>query len=98
MGEHFQLHIILLLEHMRGGAPVLEVLQYQVNAWSGQSKLFFHLPVLKIHLIYGPQIGDVSDIKLIRTDTTLDLSQKAEKRCRKLDGVKDSRAKRATLH
>lgn len=62
------------------GAPVLEVLQYQVDAWSGQSKLFFHLPVLKIHLIYGPQIGDVSDIKLIRTDTTLDLSQKAEKR------------------
>lgn len=65
---------------IRGGAPVLEVLQYQVDAWSGQSKLFFHLPVLKIHLIYGPQIGDVSDIKLIRTDTTLDLSQKAEKR------------------
>lgn len=27
-------------------------------------------------------MGSVSDIKLIRTDTTLDLSQKAEKRCR----------------
>ena len=27
----------------------------------------------------------VSDIKLIRTDTTLDLSQKAEKRCRGKD-------------
>ena len=28
----------------------------------------------------SPRIEDVSDIKLIRTDTTLDLSQKAEKR------------------
>ena len=27
-----------------------------------------------------PRIEDVSNIKLIRTDTTLDLSQKAEKR------------------
>lgn len=41
----------------------------------------FLLPVPKINLIYGPRVGDVSDIKLIRTDTTLDLSQKAEKRC-----------------
>lgn len=62
------------------GAPFLEVLQYQVDAWSGRSKLLFHLPAPKIHLIYCPRIEDVSDIKLIRTDTTLDLSQKAEKR------------------
>ena len=65
---------------VRGGAPFLEVLQYQVDAWSGRSKPLFHLPVPKINLIYGPRVGDVSDIKLIRTDTTLDLSQKAEKR------------------
>ena len=64
----------------KGGAPFLEVLQYQVDAWSGRSKPLFHLPVPKINLIYGPRVGDVSDIKLIRTDTTLDLSQKAEKR------------------
>ena len=63
------------------GAPVQEVLQYQVNAWSGRKKLLFQLPVPKIHLICCPQIEDVSDIKLIRKDTTLDLSQKAEKRC-----------------
>ena len=63
----------------RGGAPFLEVLQYQVDAWSGWSKLLFQLPDPKIHLIYCPRIEDVSDIKLIRTDTTLDLSQKAEK-------------------
>ena len=66
--------------HREGGAPFLEVLQYQVDAWSGRSKPLFHLPVPKINLIYGPRVGDVSDIKLIRTDTTLDLSQKAEKR------------------
>ena len=66
----------------RGGAPFLEVLQYQVDAWSGRSKLLFQLLVPKIHLIYCPRIEDVSDIKLIRTDTTLDLSQKAEKRYR----------------
>ena len=65
-----------------GGAPFLEVLQYQVDAWSGRSKLLFQLPAPKIHLIYCPRIENVSDIKLIRTDTTLDLSQKAEKRYR----------------
>ena len=67
-----------------GGAPFLEVLQYQVDAWSGRSKLLFQLPAPKIHLICCPRIEDVSDIKLIRTDTTLDLSQKAEKRYHRL--------------
>lgn len=61
-------------------APFPEALQYRVDAWSGRSKPLFRLPVPKINLIYGPRVGDVSDIKLIRTDTTLDLSQKAEKR------------------
>ena len=63
----------------KGGALFLEVLQYQVDAWSGWSKLLFQLLIPTIRLIYCPQIEDVSDIKLIRTDTTLDLSQKAEK-------------------
>ena len=44
-----------------------------------QSKFLFQLSASKIHLIYCSRIEDVSDIKLIRTDTTLDLSQKAEK-------------------
>ena len=77
-------HCILIFVYQnvppKGGAPFLEVLQYQVDAWSGRSKLLFHLLIPKIHLIYCPRIEDVSDIKLIRTDTTLDLSQKAEKR------------------
>lgn len=60
-------------------APFLEVLQYQVNARSGRSKLLFHFLVPQIHLMYCPQTEEVSDIKLRRTDTTLALSQKAEK-------------------
>ena len=35
----------------------------------------------KRHLIIMPTLVDVPEIKLIRTDTTLDLSQKAEKVC-----------------
>ena len=35
----------------------------------------------KKHLIIMPTFVDVPEIKLIRTDTTLDLSQKAEKVC-----------------
>ncbi len=71
-------HILFLT--VLGGAPFPEVLQYRVDAWSGRSKPLFHLPAPKINLIYGARVGHVSDIKLIRTDTTLDLSQKAEKR------------------
>ena len=63
------------------GAPFPAALQYRVDAWSERSKLLFQLQVLKIRLIFCPRIEDISDIKLIRTDTTLDLSQKAEKRC-----------------
>ncbi len=51
------------------------------------SKPLFHLPAPKINLIYGARVGHVSDIKLIRTDTTLDLSQKAEKRYHKWSTV-----------
>ncbi len=36
-------------------------------------------PLQEISLISYPAVLDVSEIKLIRTDTTLDLSQKAEK-------------------
>ena len=36
---------------------------------------------IKRHLIILPTFVDVPEIKLIRTDTTLDLSQKAEKVC-----------------
>ena len=37
------------------------------------------LPHEKINLISCEPLAHISDIKLIRTDTTLDLSQKAEK-------------------
>ena len=62
------------------GAPFPAALQYRADAWSGRGKPLSQLQVLKIRLIWSPLIEDVSDIKLIRTDTTLDLSQKAEKR------------------
>ena len=62
------------------GALFPAALQYRVNAWRERSKPLFQLLLPKIRLIYCPHIEDVSDIKLIRTDTTLDLSQKAEKR------------------
>ena len=41
-------------------------------------------PRQEISLISYPAVLDISEIKLIRTDTTLDLSQKAEKVCRKV--------------
>uniref|UniRef100_A0A7N0VE41 Uncharacterized protein n=1 Tax=Kalanchoe fedtschenkoi TaxID=63787 RepID=A0A7N0VE41_KALFE len=37
------------------------------------------LSPIKINLISCDSLSHISDIKLIRTDTTLDLSQKAEK-------------------
>ena len=40
----------------------------------------------EIELISNDAMHQVSEIKLIRTDTTLDLSQKAEKVCFTLDG------------
>ncbi|KAL0372650.1 UNVERIFIED_CONTAM: hypothetical protein Scaly_0946600 [Sesamum calycinum] len=42
-------------------------------------------PPLKINLISCEPMAHVSDIKLIRTDTTLDLSQKAEKVSERID-------------
>ena len=66
--------------HKDKGAPSPATLQYWVNAWSEGSKLLYRLPWAKMHLLCSPLIEDISDIKLIRTDTTLDLSQMAEKR------------------
>ena len=61
-------------------APLPAIVQRRVDARSERSKPLVQLLSPKIRLICSPRIGDVSDIKLIRTDTTLDLSQKAEKR------------------
>ena len=72
--------VISFYTRQKKGAPFPAALQYRVDAWSEWSKPLFQLPSAKIHLICCPLIEDISDIKLIRTDTTLDLSQKAEKR------------------
>lgn len=74
LGFHYSLGLTWDLFFDGRGALFLEVMQYQVKGWSGQSKLLVHLPAPKMHLIYCPQIKDISDIKLRRTDTTLDLS------------------------
>ena len=50
------------------GAPFPKALQYRADALSGWGKLLLRHPVPKIRLICTPRIGDVSDIKLIRTD------------------------------
>jgi len=43
------------------------------------SKLKVTLPQSKIHVTSKSPVGDISVVTLIRTDTTLDHSQKAEK-------------------
>ncbi|XP_034497190.1 uncharacterized protein LOC117795703 [Ailuropoda melanoleuca] len=65
----------------RGNAPLLEALQHQVEAWNRRNKFLFYLLILKTHLVYFPRKENPPDIKLIKTDTTLRLKQKAEKRC-----------------
>ena len=64
----------VLFNTVEEGAPFPAALQCRVDAWSEWSKPLVQLPGPKIRLICSPHIGDVSDIKLIRTDTTLDLS------------------------
>ena len=46
-----------------------------------QASLALRTPIREIELISNDAMHRVSEIKLIRTDTTLDLSQKAEKVC-----------------
>ena len=72
--------VMLSFNKAEESAPFPASLQCRVDAWSEWSKPPFQLLGPKIRLIFSPHIGDISDIKLIRTDTTLDLSQKAEKR------------------
>ena len=67
-----------------GGAPMWPLHQCKTEATHAaptDSKLpgTGAAPMKEIRLISCGLIGHVSDIKLIRTDTTLDLSQKAEK-------------------
>ena len=58
----------------------MEVVQNQGDAGrADQQAGLWLLPPGKIRLISCGPMAHVSDIKLIRTDTTVDLSQKAEK-------------------
>ena len=53
----------------------------QCNTRGLLSKLEKIPPQRKIHVTSKSPVGDISDVTLIRTDTTLDHSQKAEKVC-----------------
>ena len=65
---------------MTGCAATSEV-PCQRNTQSGLSKPRDHNPLQKIAVTSRSPVGDVSVVTLIRTDTTLDHSQKAEKVC-----------------
>jgi len=49
-------------------------------------------PPRKIDVTSKSPVGDISVVTLIRTDTTLDHSQKAEKVCTSLRGAVDSKS------
>ena len=51
----------------------------QRNTWKPLSKLKRTFPPRKINVTSKSPVGDISVVTLIRTDTTLDHSQKAEK-------------------
>ena len=51
----------------------------QCNTWGSLSKLKRAPPQRKINVTCKSPVGDISVVTLIRTDTTLDHSQKAEK-------------------
>ena len=51
----------------------------QCNTWRSPSKLKSTLPQAKINVTSKSPVGDISVVTLIRTDTTLDHSQEAEK-------------------
>ncbi len=53
--------------------------QCQCNTQGSLSKLKRTPPQRKINVTSKPPVGDISVVTLIRTDTTLDHSQKAEK-------------------
>ena len=63
------------------GCATTGVVPCQRNARELQSKLLKYSLPRKIVVTSKPPVGDISVVTLIRTDTTLDHSQKAEKVC-----------------
>ena len=59
----------------------------QCNMRRSPSKLKRTLPQSKIYVTSKSPVGDISVVTLIRTDTTLDHSQKAEKVCLHVSAV-----------
>ena len=63
------------------GCAAPEEVQYRCNAREPLSKLERTSPHRKINVTSKSPVGDIPVVTLIRTDTTLDHSQKAEKVC-----------------
>ena len=63
------------------GCAAPDGVRCQCNTRGLLSKLEKIPPQRKIHVTSKSPVGDISDVTLIRTDTTLDHSQKAEKVC-----------------
>ena len=70
-----------------GGCAAPSGVQGSGNMRRHLSKLKVTLPRLKIHVTSKSPVGDISVVTLIRTDTTLDHSQKAEKVCSRLSSM-----------
>ena len=65
------------------GCAATSFVQCQCNTRGFLSKLKETPPQGKIHVTSKSPVGDISVVTLIRTDTTLDHSQKAEKVCQR---------------
>ena len=76
--KQFSGYYPLLYCYPKGCAATSEV-RCQCNTWGIPSKLGDTPPQRKIDVTSKSPVGDISVVTLIRTDTTLDHSQKAEK-------------------
>ena len=70
------------------GVPHLALCNARATRGVPSSKLKEQLPQRKIGVTSNLPVGRISVVTLIRTDTTLDHSQKAEKVCREMGRVK----------
>ena len=76
--QHLQCANLIQRCYTKGYAAPSSV-QCQCNMWRSPSKLKRTLPQAKIDVTSKSPVGDISVVTLIRTDTTLDHSQEADK-------------------
>ena len=69
------------------GCAAVALVRWPHNTQGTPSKPGLRLILSKIDVTSKPPVGDISVVTLIRTDTTLDHSQKAEKVCHECTGI-----------